>query len=477
MGEELSMEKYLLRVKKIEINNFKNIRKGIINFTDKSVEKANICGIYGQNGSAKTAVVNSFELLKQAMCGGAISKAFLELINLESEYARFRYAFELKDKDGVYNIEYEMKIGKKISLLRGGESPDISKWIPAIFDEVLSYSYKGKDERIIKNTLISTKTDDDSIPFLPEVKYKSFFGDDKAAKAYLVFNRKVICHSSGSFIFSRELFGELKKQINNTVEYKNCIKILEKLIYYAKADLFVVGTYNSAAITENELPLYVKYNKDDDYSSGLVYFHLDKNTVLPEHQYKVIKSTVSKMNIVLKEIVPGLKIGLKDLDSTRLRNGNLARIVSIESYKSGKPIPLLYESEGIKKIISVLQLLIAVYNQQNVTIVIDELDSGIFEYLLGELLRIIKENGEGQLIFTSHNLRPLETLNKNSVIFTTTNPYNRYIRFTNVKTNNNLRDLYYRDILLGEQAEEIYAKTNNSEIAMAFREAGESDGT
>ncbi len=40
----------------------------------------------------------------------------------------------------------------------------------------------------------------------------------------------------------------------------------------------------------------------------------------------------------------------------------------------------------------------------------------------------------------------------------------------NVKDNNNLRDFYFRDIVLGEQDEE-----NNAEIAMAFREAGEID--
>ena len=125
---------------------------------------------------------------------------------------------------------------------------------------------------------------------------------------------------------------------------------------------------------------------------------------------------------------------------------------------------------------SILQLLIMVYNDAFVTVAIDELDSGIFEYLLGELLRIISEKGKGQLIFTSHNLRPLETIDKGFVAFTTTNPENRYIRMTNVKENNNLRDFYYRDIVLGEQSELLYNATNNFEIALAFREAGEAFG-
>ena len=81
------------------------------------------------------------------------------------------------------------------------------------------------------------------------------------------------------------------------------------------------------------------------------------------------------------------------------------------------------------------------------------------------------------MIFTSHNLRPLETLDRGFVAFTTTNPENRYIRLAYVKANHNLRDFYYRDIMLGEQDESVYETTNNYEIAFAFREAGELSGS
>ena len=160
-----------------------------------------------------------------------------------------------------------------------------------------------------------------------------------------------------------------------------------------------------------------------------------------------------------------------------LENGKVGNRIQLMSLKNNKEIPLQYESEGIKKIISILQLLIVVYNQSSITVAIDELDAGVFEYLLGEILRIISEKGKGQLIFTSHNLRPLETIDRGFIAFTTTNPLNRYIRMSNVKDNNNLRDFYYRDIVLGEQSEEVYDTTNNSEIALAFREAGELIGS
>ncbi len=88
-------------------------------------------------------------------------------------------------------------------------------------------------------------------------------------------------------------------------------------------------------------------------------------------------------------------------------------------------------------------------------------------------MKIIAEKGKGQLIFTSHNLRPLEVLDKRFIAFTTTNPKNRYIRFSNIKENNNLRNVYFNNIVLGGQKEEIYKPTKSGKISLAFLKAGD----
>jgi hypothetical protein len=112
------------------------------------------------------------------------------------------------------------------------------------------------------------------------------------------------------------------------------------------------------------------------------------------------------------------------------------------------------------------------FNNPTICLIVDEFDANIFEYLLGELLKIIESDGKGQFIFTSHNLRPLEKLNKESLRLTTTNPDNRYITFSKIKESNNLRKSYYRIINLGGQDEEIYDETNYYKIAMAFKILG-----
>ena len=137
-----------------------------------------------------------------------------------------------------------------------------------------------------------------------------------------------------------------------------------------------------------------------------------------------------------------------------------------------RSIPIRMESEGIIKIVSILNALIQAFGNHSICLVIDELDAGIFEYMLGELLDIFNTSAKGQLIFTSHNLRALEMLDKNSIMFSTVNPENRYIHMKNVKGTNNLRGMYIRSITLGGQEESIYEKTDSLKIARAFRKAG-----
>lgn len=205
---------------------------------------------------------------------------------------------------------------------------------------------------------------------------------------------------------------------------------------------------------------------------GTVIVELFKPSTITKETYNVLDNVITQINIVLQSIIPGLTIEIKNLKEELMEDGEIGITVQLLSIRDNVNIPLKFESDGIKKIISILSALIAMYNNEKVCLVVDELDAGIFEFLLGELLDILKSNAKGQLIFTSHNLRPLEVLDKNDVIFTTTNPENRYIRLKNVKNSNNLRDFYLRGIFLGGQDEPIYEKTKSYNIKRAFRKSG-----
>jgi len=465
------MNTSIIRIENIEIENFKNVKYGSICLENQRKNyKASILGLYGQNGSGKTALIDSLSLLKHLLMGQPVPSKFAECINVDADKATFSFLFKIicNNNDSIHNeykVKYKFSIRKDIDENVSNLEQN-KKFKVTIFNELLAASIKNTELKTRFTTLIDT----DSLKvFKPVSKYKELIGSNKNLETNLLVSKKITEKTSRSFIFSKELLTAIQSHCSQ-VDYLNIYKALVK---YGNFELFIIDTAASGLISINAgLPFAFTYEEKGQKSVGTFTLQLNGVSVIPKDALEIVKKSVASMNFVLKEIVPKLVIDVKKLGTQIQENGIETCIIQLLSLKNNKVIPLQYESDGIKKIISILNLLINVYNKPSITVAIDELDAGIFEYLLGELLRIIAEKGKGQLIFTSHDLRPLETLDRGFIAFTTTNPEHRYIRLTNVKTNNNLRDFYYRDIILGEQNEPVYEPTNNSDIALAFKEAG-----
>lgn len=468
------MANRIVRIERISIDDFKNVTQGTLDFENKRKEyKASVLGLYGQNGSGKTALIDAIQLLKFALCGKAIPNKYADYINVDAEYATLKYEFVVSYAEVVYNVWYQFSMRKVIdeNAVSIDETTNTNMTTKVeLFDEVLSFSYESEKDKMRKAPLIDTRTAE---LFAPKAKMQELVGDDKDKYMDLLVTKRLTKATSRSFIFSRELINQFRKNCKNELY----MKLIEALYTYGHRELFIIDIESIGLISLNTLPLMFKYKNETSEAVGGLLLSLNGTALIPENMYGVVQNVIENMNIVLEQLVPGLRIGVVDLGSAMTKDGKIAKQIQLMSLKNNKQIPFCYESEGIKKIVSILQLLVVVYNNPSVTVAIDELDGGVFEYLLGELLNIISEKGKGQLIFTSHNLRPLETIDKGFIAFTTTNPKMRYIRLTNVKGTNNLRDFYYRDIVLGEQSEQVYNPTNNFEIALAFREAGEAFGS
>lgn len=453
-----------IRIDSVVIKNFKNVNYGEIDFSQKkSMLSANVLALYGQNGSGKTALIDFLGIVKRAISGRSVPKYMYELITFGAMKASFSIRFSIADSERITYMLYSFSIKKEET----GSSEEKNQFYTTICDEVLSISNYENDKCInpMKPVIDTTKGE----PFGPQTKYNELI-PDKEKLTDVIVAKKMAYKSGTSFIFSNDFMKIITEEANNT---DNMIKSILLLKDYGEKNLFVLSVKDSASISFNALPLAFRYENKDYAAIGKVCLPIDDNGIIPYDFLNLLKKIVKNMNIVLEQIIPGLNVDIRELGEDYFEDNTRGVRIQFVSKRGESIIALRYESEGIKKIISILQLLIVIYNNSSVTVAIDELDSGIFEYLLGELMRIISEHGKGQLIFTSHNLRPLETLDKRFVAFTTVNPNNRYIRFTNIKTTNNLRDFYYRDIILGEQEEPVYVPTSNRKIAFAFMEAGD----
>ena len=100
------MEKYTVRVDEIVIKNFKNVEYGMIDFKNSNSKiKASVLGIYGQNGSGKTTVIDSLKLLKLILMGSSIPLSFADCINVDCDSSTFMFKFRI-EKTNSNEITY-----------------------------------------------------------------------------------------------------------------------------------------------------------------------------------------------------------------------------------------------------------------------------------------------------------------------------------------------------------------------------------
>lgn len=382
------------RLSRIEIYNFKNIKRAELDF------KHSILGLYGPNGSGKTALIDVLDLIKTILCGHSVSSDFSDLIHVDAEYSRIVVQFIIDENERHSEIEYSFKFNRS-----------------CIYDEILSYAYTDGETRVVKSKLIDTSN---SPTFSPVSKYKSLIGPSKENELDVMVIKKMVRKEFRLFIYSSEFLEVVRNRSNECKdkEFMRHMYILESLVNFANYELFVVKSKCC----------------------------IDDSMVLSKSALDVYKRKIESMNRVLPYLVPDLTMGVKVLGKELMRDSSVGYRVELVSNK----IPFKYESDGVKRIVSILQPLIEIFNNTSVVVTIDDLDCGIHEYLFGEIVKLMCEQAKGQLIFTAHNLRPLEIINKKFLVFTTTDPDNRYVRYKNIAAHNNLRNVYIRDIALSD---------------------------
>lgn len=469
-----------VRITKAILQNFKNVEYGEITFNCGREfvhynTKSDILGIYGQNGSGKTAFINALHILKRLLSGFPIDDICADCVTIGKNHAQLTFDLELQypdNKNTIRNVTYDFRIAnreitkeeirEKYKHVPDNVTLPDKENIPYVFNEKIYLSEKKEGKVTLrKQSIIDTSPKEyPNLPFGPNSKLEDLAGGRIKDWAFLEVSKKNSQTESRSFIFRRETLSIFEEH------NKKCLyfQILNELKLYAIGYLYVLSTKSSGLIRLNwALPIY--------YTFGIIDFPSDKATPIPREEFEKVNDLIKNISLVIEKLVPGLTIGIKKFSETLTKDGKVADNVMLVAYRNQKELPIRTESDGVRRTISVISLLIAAFNQQSTTVAIDEFDAGIYEYLLGEILQIMEEYGKGQFIFTSHNLRPLEVINKKFICFTTTNPKNRYFRLKNVAATNNLRDTYFREILLGEQKEELYNPTQRFKIIAALKKA------
>ena len=421
----------------IKAKNFKSLKNIEFNLKKTKKKTNDFIAIYGENGSGKTNLVELFKFLQQVTISRAfdvtwntLPKEFFQLKNkmidnvpidfkpiwqLTLNLEEYRMLNEKEDTE----IEYGIKIGDK-------EGFYYIRFNKEIVEEKL-YFFVNKQNGYYFKLLKSGKN------IVKELNNNIFVN-----QKYNIELEENIEKYWGKYSFLSLLNFELKDKneeyINSNISYK-LFNIIDKLI----------------SMTVHVNKWFFKFLPDNYMKKSLL---LDlKSGIVSKDKIKEIKKYETVLNIFFTQAYADIKsvkyiIEEKELDKiyyklffNKIIGGNL------------KSIPIEFESEGTKRIIEEFDTLIGAIMGE--TVIIDEIDNGIHDLLMKNIILSIKDEITGQLIITTHNTLLLEILPKECIyILSTDFKGNKNIHTIKeygikIQKNHNIRDLYFKGVFGG----------------------------
>lgn len=456
-------------VKDVEYGEIKFPAFAEKNSDEDELDNASVVGVYGYNGSGKTALIDVLQLLWYFVWfkTSDVNLKFKDFACKWCKTSKISYSFILIKGDFDAKIDYIL------------EFKDSSNPLERSFDllkETISYSLFDKNSNGYANKVTPLQIDytkQSSEQIISEKNYLSLSniysdGDDRFQKAVYLQTMKNECSKNGmSMVFADEFADTLIKSKNEKAQEAG--EVIKKLFEALQHGLYVYSVKMDAESNLGSSSLIGM----STIGYGTLKLPLDSSFEMREDMFEHYQAFVEQINVLLKAFVPSFDSKLVKLDSY-IKEGdnggqNTLRVQYVRIYGENS-IPFSSESNGIKKLVNIASALINAYSDSKVILAIDELDSGVFEYLLGQILDVLGEGLRGQLLFTAHNIAALSVLDKTQLYFTTTNPKNRYIRLRNMSSENNPENFYLRALKVGGQKEPLMDQTHRSEISRALRQ-------
>lgn len=420
----------------VKAKNFKSLKDIEFNLNKTKTKTNQFISIYGENGSGKTNIVELFKLLQQSTMSRAtdiamnkmpkefwkiqeemsdqlpteIRQIFQLSFNLkeyrmldEEEATEIKYGFKINNKDGFYYIKFDDEIiEEKLYYMAGKQRAYL-------------FQINKENNKIIKNLnkniFINEKYNEELID-----------GIDKYWGKYTFLS-----------LLSFETIEKNKDYIDNNIS-KNIIEVIDKIwlmtVHVDKGALKIIPDG------------FVKVRKLNNIQKGIV-----KKDKLPE-----IKKYENVLNIFFTQ-------AYADIKEVKYKINEKEDRIHYELYFNKmiggqiKSIPSRLESDGTRRILNQFDTLIG--SLLGETVILDEIDNGIHDVLMKNIIMSIKDEITGQLIITTHNTLLLEILPKENIYILSTD-YNGNKTINSIKEygikiqkNNNARDLYFKGVFGG----------------------------
>jgi len=359
----------------------------------------NIKGIYGINGSGKSGIVASVDILRNLLLDDGylnnpmVQKNLDAIINKKSKELFIGADFLAEYKEKTYLYRYEILLKRTLN----------DKY--AISSEKLSYrlATSKKDDF---NSLIEVKNG--------IIDYIDIKNDEELKSAFIQNTLNLLSMSAVSSVFLDKMY-PYEEQINNIISLDGVLLLINlgirMKVYMDQSDNHI------DYLLKNMLMYTMETDKDDTYIDSLRKgaLRLNRSSIdaisggtdlIAKPIYTLYEKKVKK----LKEFIKIFKPDLTDISIDRKEDGD-NYVCNLNMVYGDYVVHTEFESTGVKKLIRLFGYL--QFMVRGGIVFIDEFDSNLHDVYLCALLEYLMEYGKGQLCFTTHNVGPMDVLKRN----------------------------------------------------------------
>ena len=359
----------------------------------------NIKGIYGINGSGKSGIVASVDILRNLLLDDGylnnpmVQKNLDAIINKKSKELFIGADFLAEYKEKTYLYRYEILLKKTLT----------DKY--AISSEKLSYrlATSKKDDF---NSLIEVKNG--------IIDYIDIKNDEELKNTFIQNTLNLLSMSAVSSVFLDKMY-PYEEQINNIISLDGVLLLINlgirMKVYMDQSDNHI------DYLLKNMLMYTMESDKDDTYIDSLRKgaLRLNRSSIDAisggtDLIAKPIYTRYEKKVKRLKEFIKIFKPDLTDITIDRKEDGD-NYVCNLNMIYGDYVVHTEFESTGVKKLIRLFDFLQNMV--QGGIVFIDEFDSNLHDVYLCALLEYLMEYGKGQLCFTTHNVGPMDVLKRN----------------------------------------------------------------
>ena len=257
----------IIQIQSITLNNFKNVVQGSIEF------KNHVLGVYGQNGSGKTAIINALELLQILARGESLHPAMAHYILQGQNSSECTFVFNILDGDIIIKT-----LSYTFTIERHPESR-----LQVVAEQLVEKVTNKKQVTIVKY-----EKNNESQWLTPAADWKTITSNkDFAIKLGVL--REIAGKERRSFIFSNDFSKIVKESQLVDVERINTI---EQLKHFANENLFVIRNNGNGPFNlDFSLPFNFKHKEKENLAYGTIQISLTSPTVYSKPIFDIISYT------------------------------------------------------------------------------------------------------------------------------------------------------------------------------------------